>query len=74
MTQEDRDIRISSALAILLLSIFLGMLINTIITPTIEDYIHGKVRVEINQVYENGEVDDAFKEAIKRITNIISEI
>lgn len=56
MTQEDRDIRISSALAILLLSIFLGMLINTIITPTIEDYIHGKVRVEINQVYENGEV------------------
>lgn len=49
MTQEDRDIRISSALAILLLSIFLGMLINTIITPTIEDYIHGKVRVEINQ-------------------------
>lgn len=38
------------------LNIFLGMLINTIITPTIEDYIHGKVRVEINQVYENGEV------------------
>lgn len=53
---EDRDNRISSALAILSLSIFLGMLINIATTPTIEEYIHGKVKVEINQVYENGKV------------------
>ena len=52
---EDRETRISSAFAILLISFFLGIVIYVTTTPTIEDYIHGNVKIEVKQVYENGE-------------------
>lgn len=55
-SNEDRGFRVGTFLFAMALSILLGIVIKDITTPTIKDYIHGKVRVEINQVYENGEV------------------
>lgn len=55
-SNEDRGFRVGTFLFAMAISILLGILIKDITTPTIEEYIHGKVRVEINQVYENGEV------------------
>ena len=52
---EDRETRIFSAFTILLVSFFLGVVIHAITTPTIEDYLHGKVKIEVQQIYENGE-------------------
>ena len=53
---EDRGFRAGTFLFAMAISILLGIFIKDITTPTIEEYVHGKVRVEINQVYENGEV------------------
>ena len=52
---EDRETRIISAFTILLVSFFLGVVIYAITTPTIKDYIHGNVKIEVKQIYENGE-------------------
>lgn len=53
---EERGMRVMTCFFAIAASILLGMIINAVITPTIEDYIHGKVKVEIQQLYENGEV------------------
>lgn len=53
---EDRGFRAGTCFFVIVASVILGVVIKDITTPTIEDYIHGKVKVEINQVYENGEV------------------
>lgn len=53
---EDRGVRAGTCFFAIVASIILGVVIKDITTPTIEEYVHGKVRVEINQVYENGEV------------------
>ena len=52
---EDRGLRAGIFFFAIIVSIFLGMIISDITTPTIEDYIHGKVRTEIRQIYKNGE-------------------
>lgn len=56
MSDNDRAFRTATSIVILILGFFLGVTVYGTTTPTIEDYVHGKVRVEINQVYENGEV------------------
>lgn len=53
---EERGFRVATCFFAIAASILLGMIINTVTTPTIKDYIHGKVRVEVKQIYENGEV------------------
>lgn len=53
---EERGFRVATCLFAIATSILLGMIINAVITPTIEDYIHGKVKIEVHQIYENGEV------------------
>ena len=52
---EDRGFRASTFVFSMTSSILLGMLLNALFTPTIEDYIHGKVEIEIRQIYKNGE-------------------
>ena len=56
ISNDDKGFRTATMLVTMLLSFLLGILVYGVTTPTIEDYVHGKVRVEINQVYENGEV------------------
>ena len=53
---EDRGFRAGTCFFAIVASVILGVVIKDVTTPTIEDYVRGKVRVEINQVYENGEV------------------
>lgn len=53
---EERGYRVMTCFFAIVASILLGMIINAVTTPTIEDYIHGKVRIEVKQIYENGEV------------------
>lgn len=53
---EDRGFRATTCFCAIAASILLGAIINAATTPTIEDYIHGKVRIEVKQIYENGEV------------------
>lgn len=55
-SNEERGFRVMTCFFAVALSIILGIIINAITTPTIEEYIHGKVRVEVKQIYENGEV------------------
>lgn len=52
---EDRGYRAINFVFSMVFSILLGMILNTLTTPTIEDYIHGKVQIEIKQIYKNGE-------------------
>ena len=52
---EDRKYRTTTFVFSMAFSILLGMLLNALFTPTIEDYIHGKVQIEIRQIYKNGE-------------------
>ena len=53
---EDNEFRLSTFIASMIFSILLGILINKLTTPSIEDYIHGKVKIEIQQIYRNGEI------------------
>lgn len=55
-SDEDREFRVWTSLALLFFALFLGMIINAITTPSIEDYIHGNVKMEIRQTIKNGEV------------------
>lgn len=55
-SDNDKGTRSITIFLMFVLSFSLGMLVYAAITPTIEDYIHGKVRIEVKQIYENGEV------------------
>lgn len=56
LSNDDRGFRTATMVITMLLSFLLGILVYGVTTPTIEDYIHGKVKVEVKQIYENGEV------------------
>lgn len=56
ISNDDKGTRTSTMVVTMLLSFLLGILVYGVTTPTIEEYVHGKVRVEVNQVYENSEV------------------
>ncbi len=53
---EERGFRVATCFCAIAASLLLGSIINAAITPTIEEYIHGKVKIEVQQIYENGEV------------------
>lgn len=53
---DDREFRVWTSLALIFCAVLLGVTINIITTPSIEDYIHGNVKMEIRQVHENGEI------------------
>ena len=55
-SNEERGYRVMTCFFAIIASIMLGAIISTVATPTIEDYIHGKVKIEVKQIYENGEV------------------
>ena len=55
-SNEERGFRVATCFSAIAASLLLGVIINAMTTPTIEDYIHGKVRIEVKQIYENGEV------------------
>ena len=55
-SNEERGYRAMTCFFAIVASILLGVIINAITTPTIEEYIYGKVKVEVQQIYENGEV------------------
>lgn len=55
-SDEDREFRVWTSLALLFFALLLGVIINAITTPSIEDYIHGNVKMEIRQIYENGKI------------------
>ena len=55
-SNEERGFRAATCFCAIAASLLLGSIINAATTPTIEDYIHGKVRIEVKQIYENGEV------------------
>lgn len=56
MSDDDRGFRTASSIVILILTFFLGVMAYGATTPTIEDYIHGKVKLEIKQTVEDGVV------------------
>lgn len=53
---DDREFRVWTSLALIFCASLLGVTIVTITTPSIEDYIHGNVKMEIRQTIKNGEV------------------
>ena len=55
-SNEDRALRVMTCFFAITASILLGAIINATTTPTITDYMHGKVKIEVQQIYENGEV------------------
>lgn len=54
IADNDRGFRIATSIVILILGFFLGVTAYGTTTPTIEDYIHGKVKLEIKQTVEDG--------------------
>lgn len=56
MSDDDRGFRIATSIVILILGFFLGMTTYGTAIPTIEDYIHGKVKLEVKQTVEDGVV------------------
>ena len=53
---EDKSIRISCGIGLMFSSFFLGVIIALSTTPTIEDYVNGKVETEIVTTVKDGEV------------------
>lgn len=56
VSNDDKGTRTLTMIVTMLLSFFLGMLVYSVTTPTIEDYVRGKVKVKVKQIYKNGEV------------------
>ena len=56
LSDNDKGTRTYTMLVMLVLSFFLGMLVYAATTPTIQDYIHGKVKLEIRQTLEDNDV------------------
>lgn len=55
-SDNDKGTRSITIFLMFVLSFSLGMLVYAAITPTIEDYIHGKVKLEIRQTLEDDNV------------------
>lgn len=56
LSDNDKGTRTYTMLVMLVLSFFLGILVYSATTPTIQDYIHGKVKLEIRQTLEDNNV------------------
>ena len=55
-SNEERGYRVMTCFFAIVASILLGIIVYAEAAPTIQGYIHGKVKVEVKQIYENGEV------------------
>ena len=56
LSDNDKGARSITIFLMFVLSFFLGMLVYAATTPTIQDYIHGKVKLEIKQILEDNNV------------------
>ena len=56
LSNDDKGMRTATSIVILILGFFLGVTAYAETTPTIEDYIHGKVKLEVKQTVEDGVV------------------
>lgn len=56
LSDNDKGSRTYTTLILLVLSFFLGTLVYSVTTPSIQDYIHGKVKLEIRQTLEDDNV------------------
>lgn len=56
LSNDDKGMRIATSIVILILGFFLGIIAYAETIPTIEDYIHGKVKLEVKQTVEDGVV------------------
>ena len=54
--REDKEFRMSIFVSTILITFLISIISFLIYTPTIEDYLHGKVKIEVRQEYENGKV------------------
>ena len=50
------SIRISCGIGLIFSSIFLGATVTFVTTPTIEDYVNGKVETEVVTTVKDGEI------------------
>ena len=53
---EDKSIRISCGIGLIFSSMFLGVILALVTTPTIEDYINGRVETKVVTTVKNGEI------------------
>lgn len=53
---EDKSIRISCGIGLIVSSMLLGVIIAFATTPTIEDYVNGKVETEVVTTVKDGEI------------------
>ena len=56
LSDNDKGSRTITMFLMFVLSFFLGILVYSATTPTIQDYIHGKVKLEIRQTLEDDNV------------------
>ena len=56
LSDNDKGTRTYTMFLMFILSFFLGILVYSATTPTIQDYIHGKVKLEIRQTLEDNDV------------------
>lgn len=56
LSDDDKGTRSITMFLMFVLSFFLGILVYSATTPTIQDYIHGKVKLEIRQTLEDDNV------------------
>lgn len=56
LSDDDKGLRTITIFLMFVLSFFLGILVHSATTPTIQDYIHGKVKLEIRQTLEDDSV------------------
>lgn len=54
LSNDDKTMRTGTMIVVMILGFFLGVMAYAEATPTIEDYIHGKVKLEIKQTVEDG--------------------
>lgn len=56
LSNDDKGMRTGTIIVVMILGFFLGVTAYGTATPTIEDYIHGKVKLEVKQTVEDGVV------------------
>ena len=55
-SNEDREFRLMTSFFAILFSILLGIIVHELTTPTIEDYVNGRVETKIVTTVKDGEV------------------
>ena len=53
---EDISVRIVTSIGLLILAMIFGVIIAFVSTPSIEDYVNGRVAIEITTTVKDGEI------------------